>query len=236
MQSLFTFTSPPLECAYLPDQTMRLHYEIVGELTDEEYQQRLAQGWRHFGFSLFRPRCPHCQACQSLRVDVDRFRPNRSQRRSWQMNRDLTVTVGAPSVTEEKLDLYDRFHAFQVAHRAWPEHLPKEESSYVESFVDSPVATREWSYLVGDKLVGVGYVDHLPNALSAIYFFYDPAERRRSLGTFNVLNILAQAASNGVPHVYLGYFVEGCPSLEYKANFVPNQVVTPAGTWIDFRV
>jgi len=235
MQSLFTFTSPPLACAYLPDQTMRMHYEIVGALTDEEYQQRLAQGWRHFGFSLFRPRCNHCQACQSIRVGADRFRPNRSQRRSWQLNQDVRVTIGTPSVTAEKLDLYDRFHAFQVGHRDWPEHLPKEESSYVESFVDSPVQTQEWSFLLGDKLIGVGYVDHLPNALSAIYFFYDPAERRRSLGTFNVLNILAHAASNRIPHVYLGYFVAGCQSLEYKANFVPNQVITSRGKWVDFR-
>ena len=113
--------------------------------------------------------------------------------------------------------------------------LPKEETSYVESFVDSPVQTQEWSYLLGDKLIGVGYVDHLPNALSAIYFFYDPAERRRSLGTFNVRNIQARAANDGIAHVYLGYFVNGCQSLEYKANFLPNQVITPAGRWVDFR-
>ena len=67
--------------------------------------------------------------------------------------------------------------------------------------------------LVGERLVGVGYVDALPQGLSAIYFFYEPDERGRSLGTYNVLRILAGAATRQLPHVYLGYYVAGCRSL-----------------------
>jgi arginine-tRNA-protein transferase len=76
----------------------------------------------------------------------------------------------------------------------------------------------------------VGYVDALPGALSAIYFYYDPDERRRSLGTFNVLSVLAAAAARGVPYVYLGYYVPGCRSLEYKARFRPYELLE-GGTW-----
>ena len=147
----------------------------------------------------------------------------------------MTVHVGEPEVTEAKLDLYDRFHAFQSGNKGWPDHLPKEKSSYLESFVDNPVPTQEWCFTAGDRLIGVGYVDHLPGALSAIYFFYDPEERQRSLGTFNVLSILAEAAKAGIPYLYLGYYVAGCPSLEYKANFHPNQVIGPEGEWVAFR-
>ena len=85
------------------------------------------------------------------------------------------------------------------------------------------------------RLVGIGYVDALSEGLSAIYFFYDPDERHRSLGTFNVLTILDHARRLGIPYLYLGYFVEGCQSLEYKANFKPNQVIGPEGMWRDFR-
>ena len=236
MHALFSFTTPAHECAYLPEQTARLEYTVAGEISAAEFEILLKRGWRHFGFSLFHPKCAHCSACQSIRVPVARFQPNRSQRRAWNANGDVRVTIGPPSVSDAKLDLYDRFHAFQVGNKSWPEHASKEESSYVESFVENPFSVQEWCYYLGEKLVGVGYVDELSDSMSAIYFFYDPDERQRSLGTFNVLRILAEAAQRGISHLYLGYFVDGCQSLEYKANFIPNQVMGPDGAWVDFRV
>jgi arginine-tRNA-protein transferase len=71
--------------------------------------------------------------------------------------------------------------------------------------------------------------------LSAIYFFYDPRERHRSLGTWNVLCLLDEAVRRGLPFVYLGYYVEGCPSMAYKPRFAPNQVRGSDGVWRAFR-
>ncbi len=234
MESLFTFLSPPGRCGYLPDRSWQLRYEIVGQITPAEYMARLQGGWRRFGHSLFRPECPSCTACRSLRVPVDAFRPDRSQRRAWKANAgDVSVVVGTPEGTPEKLALYDRFHAYQTDAKGWPEHAGRSLSDYVESFVDNPFVTQEWCYYVGERLVGVGYVDRLPEGLSAIYFFYDPDERHRSLGTFNVLSILRGAAEQNLPHVYLGYYVEGCRSLEYKARFRPNEAYE-GGAWGPF--
>ena len=98
-----------------------------------------------------------------------------------------------------------------------------------------PFRTEEWCYYLGKKLVGVGYVDDLPQGLSAIYFFYDPEERQRSLGTWNVLSLLDASAARGLPHLYLGYFVAGCRSMTYKSRFVPNQLLAKNGRWLDFR-
>ncbi|HEY7158194.1 MAG TPA: arginyltransferase [Gemmataceae bacterium] len=72
--------------------------------------------------------------------------------------------------------------------------------------------------------------------LSAIYFFYDPRQRQRSPGTWNVLCLLDEAARRGLPYVYLGYYVEGCGSMSYKMRFVPNQLRREDGVWRDFRV
>ena len=123
---------------------------------------------------------------------------------------------------------------YQAYDKGWPLHPAKDAASYRESFVHNPAFTEEWCYFLGDDLIGVGYVDRLPTAMSAIYFFYEPALRDRSLGTWNVLCILADAARRGIPHVYLGYFVDGCRSLSYKANFRPNQTLQPDGSWRDF--
>ena len=143
---------------------------------------------------------------------------------------------GKPAVSRAKLSLYDRYHTFQSDQKGWPHHAPRDGRSYADSFVYHPFPIEEWCYYLGERLIGVGYVDALPAGLSAIYFFYDPEERRRSLGTFNVLSVLAGAAREGLPHVYLGYYVAGCRSLEYKGNFRPNEVLDAAdGSWKPFR-
>lgn len=236
METLFRFLAPPTQCGYLPDQTWRLEYEQVRALSPAEYMGRMLRGWRRFGDTLFRPRCPACQACQPLRVVVERFHPDRSQRRVRAANEGVVrLSIGTPSVTRAKLDLYDRYHAYQSEAKGWPWHMPKDADDFARSFVENPFPTLEFSYYLSDRLVGVGYVDDLPGGLSAIYFFYDPEERQRSLGTWNVLSILEVAASRKIPHLYLGYFVVGCGSMAYKARFVPNQVLGGNGQWHDFR-
>jgi len=236
MESLLSYTAPPSRCGYLPDQLWQLEYEHVATITPAEYLQRMVDGWRRFGSVLFRPRCRQCAACQPLRVVVERFHPDRSQRRVRKSNANLLrLRIGAPEVTRAKLALYDRYHSYQTETKGWPDHPAKDAWEYASSFVDNPFPTEEWCYYLEARLVGVGYVDVLPGALSAIYFFYDPAERGRSLGTWNVLSIIERAAQCRIPHVYLGYYVADCRSMLYKARFKPNQIRGPDGSWHDFR-
>lgn len=232
MENANRYYGPIGPCGYLPEQIWRLEYEIVHRITPEEYQERLEGGWRRFGHSLFRNRCPACRACQSLRVLVNEFRPNRSQRRCAKTNRGLTERlVTTPSISREKLLLYHRFHQFQTYHKGWPEVEDKAHFAYVASFVENPLPTEEWQYYRDGQLVGVGYVDVVPHGLSAIYFFYDPAYRRFSLGTWNILSLIEEARHRGMAYVYLGYYVPGCRSLEYKANFRPCEIRRPSGYW-----
>jgi leucyl-tRNA---protein transferase len=236
LELAFRHVAPPSPCGYLPDQVWRLEYVQVLSLSPAEYEEHLQRGWRRFGHALFRPRCPSCTACWPLRVCVADFRPNRSQRRARKLNQNaVRLAIGRPLVSAEKLDLYDRFHAFQSAHRHWPEHDPKNPHDYAASFVSNPFPTQEWCYFLNQELVGVGYVDQLPRSLSAVYFLYDPAERRRSLGTWNVLSVIQRAAELGLPHVYLGYYVRGCGSMAYKAAFVANEILGNDGKWHHFR-
>src|SRR5581483_9585908 len=118
--------------------------------------------------------------------------------------------------TREKLDLYDRFHAYQTETKSWPAHSPKDAEDFRETFVRNPFPIEEWRYTLGHRLVGLGYVDRLPAGLSLIYFVHEPAERDRGLGTWNVLSAIDRAAALGLPHVYLGYYVPGSASMTYK--------------------
>src|SRR5262249_542683 len=147
METLFQYVAPPSQCGYLPDQQWSLEYEVAGAIAAEEYMARMAQGWRRFGHMIFRPRCANCAACRSLRVLVDKFRPNRSQRRAWAANApDVEVVVGEPSVTRAKLRLYDQYHAWQTTHKSWPLHPAKDEETYESSFVENPFPTEEWCH------------------------------------------------------------------------------------------
>lgn len=235
MESLFRFIAPPGPCSYLPQETASLEYEMVQALSAQEYMERLLDGWRRFGMMLFRPRCPACTQCRSLRVEVNEFRPNRSQRRTRALCEPLLeFRIQPPAVSREKLHLYDRYHAFQSDFKGWPWHAPKDAAGYRESFVHNPPFTEEWCYHLNGQLVCVSYVDALPGGLSDIYCFYDPDYRHLSLGTWNVLTSIHEAQRRRLPHVYLGYYVEGCPSLQYKANFKPNQIRGPDGLWRPF--
>jgi arginine-tRNA-protein transferase len=236
MESLFHYVAPVSRCGYLPERAWRLEYELVASLSAAEYLQRMKEGWRRFGHTLFRPQCPSCRACQSLRVPTATFQPNRSQRRARARNEQaVELRIGLPEATRQKLKLYDRFHAHQAEVKGWPMHPAKDERSYRESFVENPFTTEEWCYFLDGRLIGVGYVDVVPEGLSAIYFFYEPALRERSVGTWNVLSILDETRRRKLAHVYLGYFVEGCGSLAYKANFRPNEVLRSDGVWQTFR-
>jgi leucyl-tRNA---protein transferase len=233
--------SPPIKerssrCGYLHERNWRLEYRIALELSAEEYALWMLRGWRRFGRTLFRPRCQGCDACRPIRIDVERFKPDRSQRRARKANAaDLRLEIANPVAGPEQLDLYRRYHAYQEQVKQWRSRHEESDEEYHHSFVDNPFPTREWRYYADKTLVGVGYVDHLPIGPSAITFIHDPIHRHRSLGTWNVLALIDHARSLGQPHVYLGYYIADCPSMAYKARFIPNQILRQDGQWSDFR-
>lgn len=237
LRSQFHILAPPGPCGYLPEQTSRMEYEQFVRISADEYAARMLGGWRRFGRSLFRPRCVSCDACRPIRVDVRRFAPNRSQRRTRARNEEeITLTIGTARVSVDALDLYQRFHAFQETAKGWPSHEENDVHSFVESFIDNPFPTEEWRYTIDGRLVGLGFVDALPPVgLSAIYFVHDPDERARSLGTWNVLRLIEEAANRGLPHLYLGYYVADCRSMAYKSAFRPNELWQAGGAWTPFR-
>lgn len=227
--------APAAKCGYLPAERWRLEYLHVLELTVEEYGTLLVAGWRRFGRWVFRPRCPSCRACRSLRVNAAAFHPDRSQKRAARANRNaIRLTIEPPSVSAEALELHHRFHSERALRRGWPLR-ERDAEEYRESFLDNPFPTEQWRFERerDGRLVGLGHVDALPVGLSGIYFVHDPDEHARGLGTWNILCLIEQAQARGLPHVYLGYHVAGCPSLAYKARFRPHQLLEPDGRWGD---
>ncbi len=63
-----------------------------------------------------------------------------------------------------------------------------------------------------------------------IYSFYDPEhEARTGLGNYIILDHIRRAAEAGLPYVYLGYWVEGSPRMQYKVRYRPLERLGPTG-------
>jgi arginyl-tRNA--protein-N-Asp/Glu arginylyltransferase len=218
-------------CEYLPAEVARLEYSYAPSLTAAEYQELMDGGYRKFGALLFRPVCSACQECRPIRVPIAAFERSRSQRRVWRRNADLRVELGPPIVDEQRLDLYARYHAAQAERKSWPA-TDKDAEEYAFSFVQNPLPAIEITTWEGAALRGVIINDVTPRALSAVYHYHDPEAAERSLGTYLILRTLELARQLRKQYVYLGYFVEGCGSMSYKARFRPCEILQADGTWL----
>lgn len=213
-------------CPYLPGRMSRTRAFAVARLSPALYDQFMDAGFRRSGLMIYQPICRGCRACEPLRVPVDQFQPSKSQRRVMRRNLDLTVSVGEPMLTEEKYDLYRRYV------REWHGGQDTSRDSFEQFLYDSPVQTLEFSYRDADqRLLAVGLCDLSPRVLSSVYFYFDPAEAKRSLGTFGALRELEWARQQGVRYYYLGYYIESCPSMQYKSNFRPCEALGTDGIW-----
>lgn len=219
------------DCVYLPGRRWALEM-LPAPRSDAAYRALLETCHRRSGWVIYRPVCQGCTQCRPIRVPVATFKPSRSQRRVLKKNRDVALEVGPPEPTEEKLDLHNRFVAdrFDRGDAGFPDL-----ETYAEVFGPSPVTTREMRFRLGGRLVGLGLVDALPDVVSSVYFFFDPAESRRSLGTYSAIQEIELARATGRSYLYLGYFIAGCREMSYKTRFRPCELLEPDGEWRPYQ-
>jgi arginine-tRNA-protein transferase len=230
MVVLSHYFSSPERCAYLPQEQSRLEYLAVAHISPEEYEAKMNSGWRKFGLFLFRPKCLSCFECRPIRVLVDSFYPNRSQKRVLRDNADLRVVVALPRVDQERLTLYRRYHGSQAERKGW-DWNGKTAQEYERQFVQNPIPALEISVWEGERLRAVALNDLTPNVVSGIYHYHDPDCRERGLGTFTLLQIIALARQLGKPYAYFGFYVAGCNSMNYKARYRPCEILDAQGEW-----
>ena len=227
MRLLEKMVEKPHPCAYLPAQSASLEVRVMLDVSADEMDTMLERGWRRFGPIYFRPACASCTECVSLRVEVEHFEPSKSQRRAARACSHLRRVVGPPRVDDARLALYAKWHAGREDARGWQPNGQTAERYSLEFAYPHPCA-REAAFYdddSGGRLVGIGLFDSTPRALSAAFFFHDPDYARMSLGSANILALVEDARASARPHVYIGYRVDGCASLRYKAAFRPHQLL-----------
>lgn len=226
------FEAPVRRCDYLPTQKSRMVFAEVDQLTNQEYLDLINQGWRRFGYWLFRPECPDCRACEPIRVPVREYKPNRNQRRIIKRNGEiLRLEIGKPNTDEARINLYVEHHNHHAETRGWRPTNPYSAVQSIMNFTISPLPVQEWAYYLADELVAIAYVDQLPDGFSGIYFYHSPSHSKLSLGNWICISMILKAQELNYDYIYFGYFVKGNISMEYKATFAPNQILQADGSW-----
>jgi len=220
------FVTSPAPCPYLPDrQERKVFTELKGPGAEDLNDALSRIGFRRSQTVAYRPSCAECTACVSVRVVASDFRPSATQRRDLKRNGDLVVTACKPWSTAEQFALLQRYLAARhpgggMATMDEMDFADMVEHTSVKSYViEYREPTADGS---PGKLVGACLTDQQGDGLSMVYSFYDPHhETRGGLGNFIILDHILHAQRIGLPYVYLGYWVEGSPRMQYKVRYRP---------------
>ncbi|MBM3570623.1 MAG: arginyltransferase [Alphaproteobacteria bacterium] len=220
-------STPSMPCPYLPGRTERQVVAVLNGSDPVGLHDRLTQaGFRRSYNIAYKPACAGCNACVPVRVRAMEFVPNRTQRRIARALDALTVRALSPKALPEH---YILFHSYQKARHADGAMADMELDDYRAMIEDSPVRSSLYEFRdAAGKLHGVCLTDRLIDGLSLVYSFFDP-RLQGSPGAAIMLWHIQRAASLGLPHVYLGYWIEDSRKMAYKARFRPIETLTHEG-------
>ncbi|MBU0480599.1 MAG: arginyltransferase [Proteobacteria bacterium] len=219
------FSDFPTSCPYDLPEIAIYRMARFSMIPEKIMHTLLAAGYRRYGDTVYTMRCPGCRKCQPIRIDPEEFRANRSQKRALRANTDLEINTTPLAATDDNVRLLQHFFDTRFPGR---NNLARDY--YAGFFLNSSQFSFEIRYSVKGRLIGVSIVDCGKTWLNAVYFFFDPAEARRSPGTFNILNLIDICRRNRIRELYLGYMIEEVHAMCYKAAFRPHYLLKN-GSW-----
>lgn len=216
IQLYITVESP---CGYYDDRVSR---NLVPDpdipITASIYNQLIQHGFRRSGGHSYRPHCGDCQACIACRIPVQHFITSRSQKRCLKANKDVSMIITQAGYSDETFDLYQRY--INSRHFGGSMENPCKED-FQQFLYNDWCDTKFLEFRLDNKLIAVAVTDMVGNGVSAVYSFFDPELKQRSLGTYCILQQIEFARHCHIDYVYLGYWIEDHPKMHYKNKFKP---------------
>ncbi|PSM52683.1 arginyltransferase [Campylobacter blaseri] len=224
MINIIPFCTLDTLCPYLKDRQSRTEYIFINGCDFALNSKLVKYGYRRFGRYFQKPICKDCKECISVRINSFEFKPSKSQRRVIRKNEKTKWIISKPIVDDEHIALFDKYHKHMYFKRDW-QYYDIDLIKYYDLYViGHGNFGKEISYYNEyDELICVDLIDVINDGISSIYCYYDPDYAHLSLGKFSLLKEIEIAKSLNLQWVYLGYYVKGCQSLEYKKEFMPQQ-------------
>jgi arginine-tRNA-protein transferase len=226
------YLTAPSPCPYLPGRVERKVFtHLVGKRAAALNDMLTQTGFRRSQTIAYRPACENCRGCVSVRVIVDDFKPSASQRRILRDNADLLGVMSPPKPTGEQYSLFRAYLDARhpdggMADMSVLDFSMMVEDSHIDTFVTEYRKRGPDSAINGrgeGPLVAACLTDRLADGLSLVYSFYDTSASNRSLGAYVILDHIERARAMGLPHVYLGYWVDGSRKMAYKGAYLPQE-------------
>ncbi len=177
----FYITSPQ-PCPYLEGRyEKKVFTHLLGDEPVSLNNTLTQAGFRRSQNIAYRPACEDCQACISVRVVVNEFRPGRTYRRILARNEDLRGHSRAAAATDEQYGLLRRYLDARHADGGMADMTGQDYKSMVE---DTTIHTNIVEYRrrasePGETapLLAAALTDTLDDGLSMVYSLYDPDAR-----------------------------------------------------------
>ncbi|PPD48952.1 MAG: arginyltransferase [Methylotenera sp.] len=235
LQKLQFYVTTGYTCGYLPNKMAQSLIAAPQHLVDAKvYSGLIQQGFRRSGKFSYRPHCENCQECIPVRIILDQFSPNRSQKRAFKQHNNLTTAILPVGFHEEHYALYASYQrARHSEEKIQDETAPQENDveQYQSFLCQSNVESVMVEFRENEQLKMVSVIDIVRDGISAVYTFYETKNTATSYGTYNVLWQTLWAKELGLPYLYLGYWIRDSKKMAYKQNYQPLEKLID-GEWI----
>ena len=222
-----------MPCPYLPGRVeRRIVTELIGRHASNFHDDLTLAGYRRSHSIAYAPACPTCQACIAVRIVANEFKATRSQRRILNTNYDVYPANRPPEATDDQFALFTRY---QKTRHGTGDMAKMNFTDYQALVEETPVETELYEFRDDrGRLIAACLTDQVSDGLSAVYSFFEPDLQQRSLGSYVILWLIEEARNRGLDYVYLGFWVDDCAKMSYKAKFQPLEAFID-GQWQQFQ-
>jgi len=214
-------------CPYFKDRPRNnVEEHDFKSLSTLDLEKLLEQGFRRTDDTISRNICSSCNECKQLRILCKEFTLSDSLKRIMKNNSDLTVKyLDKSEPTNEKADLLSIYlterHNF----------APYDMNDELKLLLLSSEQTQEIDIYLEDKIISVAIIDKAGKSLYATSSFYNAEEDKRSLGMFNIIQMILFGKEKGFDYLYMGENISLIKNMSYKTRFKPYEYLV-GNEWV----